>query len=253
MNRISLVVVTLNEEANIVRCLESVRFADEIIVVDSHSVDRTLELARRFTSKVYETDFKGYGRLKREAVERATGDWVLSIDADETVSPELANEIVKVVNGRGDCSAYLMPRKSYFLGRWIAHGGWYPDYVLRLFRKGAGGFTDSLVHEHVSVKGKVGKLKHLLVHYSDPDLKHYLWKLDRFTSLSAQSLYDRGRRTGLVDLVFRPPFMFLKMYLVKRGFLDGIQGLILSLLSSVHVLIKYVKLWEKHRTEQREG
>jgi glycosyltransferase involved in cell wall biosynthesis len=253
MNRLSVVLVTLNEEANIKECLRSVPFADEIVVLDSGSQDRTAELARTFTDKVYVTDFEGYGKLKREAVERANGDWIFSIDADERVSPDLAREIIEAVGAEDGCVGYLMPRRTHFLGQWIMHGGWYPGHVLRLFRKDSGEFTDSLVHEQVRIQGRVGKLRSDLLHYSDPDLRHYLWKLDRFTGLSARELHSAGRKTGASDLVLRPAFTFLKMYLLKRGFLDGIHGLILALLSSVHVLLKYVKLWEKQRIDPSTG
>jgi len=253
MNKLSLVVVTLNEEANIVNCLRSVPFADEIVVLDSHSTDRTIELARTFTDKVYETDFEGYGKLKRDAVELTSGDWILSLDADERVSPELAEEIIRALRAEEGCEGYLIPRRTRFLGHWMSHGGWYPDHVLRLFRKSSGEFTDSLVHEKVRVRGKVGKLRSDLFHYSDPDFKHYLRKLDRFTSLSAQALYLAGRGTGLADLTLRPMVMFFKMYFLKRGFLDGVHGLILALMSSVHVLVKYVKLWEKRSANLNAG
>lgn len=250
MGKLSAVVVTLNEEANIVDCLQSLDFADEIVVVDSQSIDSTVELARKFTDKVYQVRFEGFGKLKNDAAAKANCDWILSVDADERVSPQLAEEIVEIVRRNDSHSGYLLPRKTFFLGRWITHGGWYPGHVLRLFRKDKGTFNHFLVHEYVSVNGEVGKLKADLLHYSDPNLKHYLAKLDKFTSLSAQSLYDEGRRAGVGDLLFRPAFMFLKMYLLKRGFLDGMQGLVLSLLSAVHVLVKYAKLWEMWRTNR---
>ena len=253
MSKLSAVVVTLNEEANIADCLKTLSFADEIVVVDSQSVDSTIELARKFTDKVYQVRFEGYGKLKNNAAAKASCDWVLSIDADERVSPQLAEEIVEVVRKNKSHSGYLLPRRTLFLGRWMMRGGWYPGHVLRLFRKDKGAFNDVLVHECVTVNGEVGKLKRDLLHYSDPDLKHYLSKLDKFTSLSAQSLYEKGRRAGIGDLLFRPAFMFLKMYFFKRGFLDGMPGLILSLLSAVHVLVKYVKLWEMWRTSRAQG
>ena len=253
MSKLSAVLVTLNEEANVVDCFKSLSFADEIVVVDSQSVDSTVELARKFTDKVYQVRFEGYGKLKNDATAKASCDWVLSIDADERVSPQLAEEIVAIVRASDSHSGYLIPRRTFFLGRWMMHGGWYPGHVLRLFRKDLGTFNDVLVHERVTVNGEVGKLKGDLLHYSDPNLKHYLAKLDKFTSLSAQSLYEKGRRARVGDLLFRPVFMFLKMYFFKRGFLDGMQGLILSLLSAVHVLVKYAKLWEMWRTSRAQG
>jgi len=238
MSKLSAVVVTLNEEANIVDCLKSVHFADEIVVVDSQSTDSTVELARKFTDKVYETNFEGYGKLKNDAVAKASGDWLLSIDADERVSAQLAEEIVQVVKGGGNFSGYLMPRRTLFLGKWMRHGGWYPGFVLRLFKKDSGSFTNTLVHEGITVNGEIGKLSGELLHYSDPNLRRYLWKLDRFTTLSSRSLFEKGRKTGVSDLLFRPTFMFWKVYLFRLGILDGMHGLILSLLSAVHVLTR---------------
>lgn len=239
---LSVVVVTLNEESNIGESLRTVDWADEIIVVDSFSNDRTREIARRYTDRIYRIEKKGFGELKSYALSKASCDWVLSLDADERVTPELEREIRKTIE-KPSFEGYAIPRKAYFLGRWMRHGGWYPGYVMRLFKRGRGRFTNDLVHETVFIDGKVGKLKQDLLHYTDPDLAHYLEKLARYTSLAALDLKNRGERFQPLHLL-RPLLAFLKMYVTRAGFLDGIHGLVLSLLSSFYVLLKYAKLWE---------
>lgn len=240
---LSVVIVTLNEESNIRECLETVKWADEIIVVDSFSKDGTREIANRYTDKVYQLDRQGFGELKNCALSKAECDWVLSLDADERVTPDLAREIAKSIE-KPSFEGYAIPRKAYFLGRWMRHGGWYPGHVVRLFRRERGRFTDDLVHESVIVDGRVGRLSENILHYTDPNLAHYMQKLDKYTSLAALELQKRGQSFTLPQLL-HPPLLFLKMYLFRRGFLDGLPGLILSLLSSFYVLLKYAKLWEK--------
>lgn len=240
---LSVVVVTLNEESNIGDCLETVSWADEIVVVDCHSQDRTREIARKYTHKIYTTEAKGFGQLKNHAISKATCDWVLSLDADERVTPELAREIGKTI-AKPSFEGYAISRKAYFLGRWMRHGGWYPGYVVRLFQREGGMFSNDLVHESLIMNGKVGRLKEDLLHYTDPNLSHYMEKLERYTSLAAEELSRRGSLFRLRHLL-HPPLFFLKMYFLRAGFLDGIHGLILSLLSGFHVLLKYAKLWEK--------
>ncbi|OGC78396.1 MAG: hypothetical protein A2145_01725 [candidate division Zixibacteria bacterium RBG_16_40_9] len=243
MAKISAVIITLNEEKNLERCLRSLNFVDEIVVVDSHSTDKTEEIARKFTDKIFEVDWGGFGKTKELARQKASCSWVLSVDADEEATPELKEEILQTVQNNF-YSGYFIPRKSNFLGKWINHSGWYPDYVLRLFQKETGKFDDSLVHEQVRVKGEIGYLKNPLRHYTYPNLELYIKKLKRYTTLSAQQLYQRKVRTYPWDLIFRPPATFIKMYLLKLGFLDGWQGLILAGLSGYQVLIKYLKLWK---------
>ncbi len=240
-----MITLALNEEHNIVECLKSVQWADEIIVVDSGSADNTVALARQHNAKVLSVEWKGYGATKNFALEHATGEWILWLDADERVPLELANEMAGIVRGNsGMYSGYSVARRAYFLGKWIRHCGWYPGRVTRLFRKSASRFTESNVHEQIVVEGKIGALRNDLLHFTDPNLQHYFHKFNRYTTLGAQDLSDRGKRFSLYDVLVRPPFLFFKMYVLRGGFLDGIQGLILCVVSSAYVFVKYAKLWE---------
>jgi glycosyltransferase involved in cell wall biosynthesis len=243
---LTVITLTLNEEKNIVSCLETVRWADEILVIDSGSTDATVALARTFTDRVFTIAWEGYGAARNFALGQAAGDWILWLDADERVTPELAGEIREILRANpGEVNGYAIARRAYFLGRWIRHCGWYPGRVTRLFRKGKGRFNETRVHEHLHVEGRTPRTRHDLLHLTDPDLQHYLHKFNRYTSLAAEDMVAAGRRSSLADLLFRPPFQFVKMYLLRRGFLDGVEGLILSVLSSAYVFTKYAKLREK--------
>ncbi len=243
--KLSVITLALNEEHNIGDCLEGVKWADEIIVVDSGSTDKTVELAKQYTSKVLTVEWKGYGATKNFALQQTTGDWILWLDADERVPEELAAEMQTTI--REDNSAYAgydVARRAYFLGKWIKHCGWYPGRVTRLFRKSKSHFTESCVHEQIIVDGKIGELRNDLLHFTDPNLQHYFHKFNRYTSLAAQDVNSSGRRFSLYDILVRPPFLFFKMYILKRGFLDGIEGFVLCVVSSAYVFTKYAKLWE---------
>jgi glycosyltransferase involved in cell wall biosynthesis len=251
MAKLTVITIALNEEMNIAPCLESVRWADEIIVLDSGSTDRTVEIARRYTSQVLSIQWPGYGAARNIGMSRASGDWILWLDADERVTPELAEEIRQIlVSGDGRLSGYLVARRAYFLGRWIKHCGWYPSRVVRLFRKDRGRFSETRVHERLELDGEVGKTRSDILHYTDPDLHHYLSKFNRYTSLGAEDLHAAGRQFHVVDLVFRPAFQFFKMYVFRLGFLDGVEGFVLCILSSTYVFTKYAKLREiEHRKD----
>lgn len=253
MNKLSVVIITRNEETNLPRCLESVRFADEIVVVDSHSTDRTLDIARQFGARIFTVDWAGFGRAKQHALDQATGDWVLSIDADEQLSPGLVDEIQKVVREEQVHSAYEMPRLTNFLGRWIYHCGWYPDRVVRLFRRQKGRFTDVPIHEGIEVTGTIGQCGHDLYHYSYPTLEAYFEKFNRYTTEGAQLAAIRGEKARLTDLTIRPLVSFIKHYISKAGFLDGIEGLMISALSSCAVFVKYAKLRQISRGSSRKS
>ncbi len=248
MPRISAVVITHNEEKNIRRCLESLSWADEIVVVDSFSQDRTKEIASSFTDRIFDVEWQGFGKQKEFARTKASYDWVLSIDADEVVPEKLGEEIKNIINKNKPLDGCYIPRLSNFLGRWIKHGGWYPDYVLRLFKKDKARFDESLVHEKLILEGKTGFLKNEILHYTDPDISHYLSKMDKYTTLSAQKLLAEGKGPALFDLFFRPAAIFFKMYLLKSGFLDGWQGFLLASFSSFHVFVKYAKLWHLRKS-----
>lgn len=247
MTRLSIIIITKNEEENLPRCLESVKWADEVVIVDSHSTDRTAEIAAKYGCKIFTRDWPGYGAAKQFALEQATGEWVLSLDADEAVSNELHSEIAGLLQRPDLCDAYYIPRRTNFLGRWILHCGWYPDYLIRLFKRTHGRFDLAVVHEGVVVEGTTGKLRHDLLHFSYPTLEKYFQKFNRYTTLGAQEALRNGKRAGWFDIVMRPPVCFVKHYVTKRGFLDGLEGFVLSALSATAVLVKYAKLWQLTR------
>ena len=246
---LSVVVITKNEEANLARCLESVKWADEIVVVDSDSTDRTVEIARSYGARVFSPEWRGYGPAKQAGVDHAGGEWILSLDADETVSVELAGEIKAILEDGTQMAGFYMPRKTNFLGHWIRHCGWYPDLLLRLFRKSHGRFDGAVVHEKVLLEGRAGRLDGNLLHFSYPSLEHYLRKSNLYTTLGAQEAYRQGKRSRWFDIVVKPPVSFVKHYVSKQGFRDGLEGFILSVLSSIAVLVKYTKLRDLQRKD----
>jgi glycosyltransferase involved in cell wall biosynthesis len=244
MPRLSVTVIALNQEANIGPCLESVSFADEIVVVDTGSRDRTVELARTYTDRVLSAPWQGFGRTKNYALDQARGDWVFSLDTDERVPPALKDEVQAVVRADGPLDGYRVPRKNYFCGRWIRHLGWYPDYTLRLFRRGRGRFRDREVHEEVEVAGPVGALQTPLEHYSYQSVSEYVTRMDRYARLAAQELAKGGRRPYPGELFVRPFFTFLHLYFIRRGFLEGAPGYTLAVLMSMYRFLKYYYLRE---------
>lgn len=243
MAKVSVIIITYNEEKNIKRCLSSIDWVDEIVVVDSQSTDDTKKIASEFTQRIFDVKWEGFGKTKDFAKDEASHQWILSLDADEVVTQDLKEEIQNITKSEDSLNGYYIPRKSNFLGKWIKHGGWYPDYVLRLFKKDKAKFIDSVVHERAEVNGRIGYLKNALLHYTDPNFDHYLEKLNRYTSLGAEELFRKGKRAKLFDLILRPLAVFFKMYFVKKGFLDGLSGFILAVSSAFHVFSKYVKLW----------
>ncbi|MFZ1977991.1 MAG: glycosyltransferase family 2 protein [Bacteroidota bacterium] len=248
MATLSVIVITKNEEKNISECLESVRWADEIIVVDAESSDSTVEKARMFTQKVFLHAWIGFGEAKNFGLSKCSGEWVLWLDADERVTEELRAEICSAIAGADPgTAAFSMPRHANFLGRWIDHCGWYPGRVVRLFRISAATFSNHIIHEKLDVRGKILHLRSDLLHYTDPNLEHYYEKFNRYTSLASDELKMQKKTFGILKLIFDPLWVFLKMYVFRMGFLDGIPGLILSALSANYVFTKYAKLWELSR------
>jgi glycosyltransferase involved in cell wall biosynthesis len=243
---ISAAVITKNEEDNIRDCLSSLAWTREIVVLDSGSLDDTLKIAREFTDKVFVEEWRGYTEQKNAAVDHCSGRWVLSLDADERVSEELRREIEErlSVEDGGLPDGFLIPRLSFYLGRWVRRGGWYPDRKLRLFRKGRGRWSGNGLHEQVEVSGKVEKMNHPLLHYTYRDISNHLLKMDRYTTLAAQQNFQEGNRARIWDLTLRPGFKFINMYLLRGGFLEGRAGLVIALLGSFYVFLKYAKLWE---------
>ena len=245
--KLSSIIIAKNEENNIGRCIKSqLDCIDEIFVlVDNKSEDKTLEIVNSFENvKVEKVEWKGYSATKQYGVDKAKYNWIFWIDADEELTPELCNEINEFKKSVPEFSAYQVPRLANFLGRWIKHSGWYPGYVNRFFNKEKVRFSESDVHEHLVVSGETGKFKNDLLHYTDPNSFHYFSKFNRYTTLAADELHKNGKRFKLSDILLRPIIIFVKMYLLKKGFLDGIQGLILAAFSSSYVFTKYCKLWE---------
>jgi len=251
---LSVVIITSNEEANLGRTLESVQplvrdGGGEIIVVDSGSQDRTVEIAKSNGAAVFLEPWKGFAAQKNSAIDKAKGCWILALDADEELEPELAAEIQAVISEVDPIpDGFYIPRKNFFLGRWIRHGGFYPDYKLRLFRRGSARFEDRAVHETVKVDGPTAKLQGALVHRAYPTLSSYIDHMNRYSSLGGEMAAVQGRRGfSLSNIVFRPLATFVYNYFFRLGFLDGREGLLLHLYHAVYVSWKYAKAWEGSR------
>jgi glycosyltransferase involved in cell wall biosynthesis len=250
MEKVSVTIITKDEERNIRECLESVSWADEIVVVDNGSTDGTLKVCREYMAKVYQEEWKGYPGQKNSAIEKARNEWVLSLDADERVGPELRREIETALGGNASIDGYFIARKNFFLGRWIKHCGWYPDLNLRLFRQSRGRFQERAVHEKVEVRGKTATLKHPLIHQTYRSLSEFLQRMDRYSSLAAREMHCQGKKYRFIQVLFRPPFTFLQMYLLRAGFLEGYFGFLLSCLYSFYTFAKYNKLKELQDSER---
>jgi len=243
---LSVVVVTLNEEERIRECLDSVAWADEVVVVDAESQDKTAAIAREATDQVIVRPWPGFAAQKNFGLEQASGEWILSLDADETVSPALRAEITAVLERGGAAAGYAVPRRNVFWGRWVRHGGLYPDWQIRLFRRGKGRFIDRAVHESVTIEGDVARLRGHLEHRSYRDVGDFLARADRYTSLAADEWVAAGRPSRpLVDMVARPAGRFLSMYVARAGFLDGWRGFLLATLYAYYVLMRSAKIWER--------
>ncbi len=245
--RLSAVVITLNEEDRLRACLESVAWADEIVVVDAESPDKTVQIAREFTERVVVRPWAGFAAQKNFALGLATGDWLLSLDADEEVSAELRDEIHALLRGHATCDGYAVPRRNIFHDRWIRHGGLYPDWQIRLFRRGRARFRDREVHESVQVEGRVGRLRAALLHRSYRNVADFLARADRYSTLAAEEWRRGGRRARGRDLLLRPLGRFLGMYVLRLGFLDGWRGLLLATLYAYYVGMRSAKALERAR------
>lgn len=249
---ISLVIIAFNEERNIERCIKSVPFARQIIVVDSFSKDQTSEKAKALGAKVFQKEFLGFREQKNYALSLASESWILSLDADEALSVELAEEISNVLKNPSEFDAYKMPRLSFHLGRWIKHGGWYPDYQTRLFKKSAAKWSGGEIHEYVEVKGKVGVLKNNLQHFVFENIFDQIKTNNKYSSHGAIQLFKTDKSFSLLKLVFKPFGKFFECYFWKLGFLDGAAGFIIALAAAQSMFLKHAKLWELHDfNEQR--
>ncbi|MBN1761354.1 MAG: glycosyltransferase family 2 protein [Chitinispirillaceae bacterium] len=243
MRNVSIVIIVKNEEKNIRDCIESLRWSDEIVVVDSGSTDNTVAICREAGCTVICTEWLGFGRTWQLAVEHAKNEWVLPIAADERVSTELAQAIQNLGETPSGLAGYKIRRISRYLGKPIRHCGWQNDYPLRLFRKDSGQFNSEAVHESVEVDGGVGMLREPIIHFPYPDIESHIAKINQYTTLGARMLHEKGKTTSLPAAILRGCSKFLKMYLLRGGILDGSHGLVLSLVSAFGVSLKYLKLW----------
>jgi (heptosyl)LPS beta-1,4-glucosyltransferase len=242
--KVSVTVITKNEATDIGAALSSVSWADEIVVVDSHSTDDTVSVARQHTPCVVVRDWNGYIDQKNHAASLARNDWILSLDADERVTPELAQEIQARLAGQPAEAAYRIPRVTWHLGRWVRTTDWYPDFQLRLYDRRAAEWTGRYVHEAVTVRGAIGQLRGELRHYAYRDISDHLETIDRYTTLAARQMHEDGRRAGVMQVAGHPPLAFLRNYIARGGIRDGLAGFIISALNSYYVFLKFAKLWE---------
>lgn len=239
--KISAAIITFNEERNIARAMESLRCCDEIVVVDSGSTDRTVELATKLGARVLETSWRGYAGQKNYASEHCSNDWVLSLDADEALSEALEGEIWQIKKNGPRFDAYTMPRLAQYLGRWILHSGWYPDRKVRLFDRSKARWVGDYVHESVLVEGAVGHLKSNILHFTCSSLSEHLKTMDRYTTLAAEQLVEQRKKIGFQELVANPPWTFFKTYFLRAGFLDGMEGLAIAYMAALYNFLKFVK------------
>ena len=248
-NKLSVTIITMNEEKNMDRCLRSISWTDEIVVIDSGSIDRTLEICRKYNCKIVQSDWFGFGKTKQLAVDSASHDWILSLDADEEITEELKiviQDILKEPTHHG----YMIKRNSFYLGKMIRYCGWHRDYPLRLFNRKFGKFNDKLVHESVKIKGKKGRIEESILHYTYPTIHSHIEKMNRYSDLGAETLLQKGKHSFIFYAVFSGSTKFLKMYFLQRGFLDGKIGFILSCNSAFGVYLKYLKLLKKRFTRE---
>jgi glycosyltransferase involved in cell wall biosynthesis len=251
--RLSVAIITLNEERNLAECLASVAFADEIVVIDGGSRDRTCEIARAAGARVIEApDWPGFGLQKNRAIDACSGDWVLSIDADERVPQNLRDEIQTALRDP-TFDAYEMPRSSYYCGRFMRHSGWWPDYVQRLFRRGTARFSSAPVHESLQIDGKIGRLSSALEHWSFRTMEQVLHKVNHYSSLSAPIVLRRGRRPTIMTAVVHGVSAFFRTYVLKRGFLDGAHGFMLAVSNAEGSYYRYVKAMLLGQQQRRDN
>jgi glycosyltransferase involved in cell wall biosynthesis len=251
--KLSVAIISFNEENNIVRCLESVRhLAAEIMVVDSHSTDRTVEIARSLGAQVFVEEWKGHVGQKNSALDKCSCEWILSIDCDEVVSEELAASISRALARGGDADGYRINRKTFFLGRWIEHA-WYPDFNMRLIRRDSGRWQGLDPHDNLVVPGKNGTIDGDMYHYSFKDMRDFFDRTVRYAAIECKS-YDRAdKKAGLSKLLVNPLYGFFKHYVLKRGFLDGLPGFIIAVTNGIYIFMKYALLWEVQRDRKNNG
>ncbi len=243
---VSVAIITQNEEKNIEEALESVKDFEEIIVVDSFSEDRTIEICKKYTDKIFQKQWSGFAKQKQYAIDKATFTWVLVLDADERLTEALKAEIIEKLK-HDDAVGYFIPRKNFFLGKWIKHSGWWPDYTLRFFRKDRGKMEERAVHERITIEGKTGYFREPLLHFTYRSIEGFIDKMQRYSTLSAIDIVQKNpsKRKIFTKMIFTPLFTFFKMFILRLGFLDGIRGFILAIFYSFYSFLKYAKAWEK--------
>ena len=249
--KISASIIVFNEEDNIADLCESISWADEIVIVDSDSTDKTVEIARRYTDKIFNREFRGYKDKHEFADSKTTGDWIFWIDADERVTDELREAIENLKNKvENDLpEGFRIARKTWYLGRWIKHSGWYPDYQMRLYRKSASFWDGVAPHETARVKGKIETLNGEFLHYTKRNLSEHNRVLDSYTTLAAEYKINKGEKVSGFGIFFNSISAFLRTYLLKQGFRDGVPGLIIAMFTAYSVFLKYAKVWEKNNIE----
>jgi glycosyltransferase involved in cell wall biosynthesis len=239
--KITATIITLNEERNVARAIESLPCCDEILIVDSGSTDRTVELAEKLGARVLEAGWLGYAAQKNWAAERASHEWILSLDADEALTQALEAEILSLKKSGPQCDAYTMPRLARYLGRWIYHSGWYPDRKVRLYHRERAQFVGDFVHESVQPRGRLGHLQSNILHFTCESLSEHVKTTDRYTTLAAQELAARKVKVPLSRLIVDPAWTFVKTYFLQRGFLDGPEGLTIAYMAAFYTFLKYAK------------
>ena len=253
--KITATVITFNEEHNIADALESLSWADEIIVVDAESQDETVRIARGFTDRVFVRAWPGYSQQKNFAAEQASHNWIFSLDADERVSPELRERILELKNRNNELelAGFEMPRRTFYFGRWIKHSGWWPDHKVRLYDRRRASWRGAYVHESLEIQGSIKRLEGELLHYTVRDASEHHLRMDRYTTLAAEELYSRGKRASIGSLMVSPVLVFLRSYLLRLGFLDGIPGLAIARFAMHYEFLKNLKLWEKAMKRDGQG
>jgi len=248
--KISSITLAKNSQETMFNCINSQKKCiDEInIFIDDSTTDQTENIVKKLNVNYLLFSWKGYSNSKKFAIEKVNNDWIFWIDSDEVITDELAEEINVWKNSVAEAVAYKIKRRAFFLGKWIKHGGWYPGKVIRLFNKKSAKFSDSLVHEYLEIEGKIEELSNDLEHYTDQNIKHYFDKFNTYTSLAAEELNKKYYKFKIWDILFRPLLLFMKMYIFRGGFIDGLQGFILAIYSANYVFVKYTKLWEIEKT-----
>jgi glycosyltransferase involved in cell wall biosynthesis len=247
--KLSVTVITKNEATDIGAALASVAWADEIVVVDAFSTDATVAIAREYSPCVVQRAWNGYVDQKNHAASLARNDWILSLDADERVTPELAREIQDQLSAPPTAAAFRVPRVTWHLGRWVRTTDWYPDHQTRLYDRRHAAWTGRYVHEAVTVRGTTGQLRSELQHYAYRDIADHLDTIDRYTTLAARQMHEAGRRAGFLQMAAHPPLAFLRNYIAHGGIRDGVPGLVISVMNAYYVFLKFAKLWELERAD----